>query len=73
MKPERPSVQVRRDPFARHTIMRRIVSDRGGCDWCGSYRKGSGLFEYSVDSDGGRSADIQGAFCSISCMEKYHS
>jgi hypothetical protein len=69
---------VRRDPFAREELHRRLVQAAGRtCDWCGGTRtvnlRGKWLHEYTVESDGGRVARVRGVFCGLSCMEEYHA
>lgn len=74
---------VSRDSFARNELHKQQITVRSGlasCKWCGSTRivRCSGkadrhvLFEFWVESDGGRRYDISGTFCSVSCMRVYH-
>lgn len=67
-------VQISRDPFARTTITREVVkvAPYVVCQWCGQSRKSSKLFRYWVESDGGRSSEVRGLFCSKSCCNSYH-
>ena len=70
-------VQISRDPFARTTLMRRKVVSHAGCSWCGSNRSWKGkttwvLFQYSTETDGGRTHVHKGLFCSKSCHDAYH-
>jgi hypothetical protein len=62
-----------RDPFARQTLLRKPV-DAGGktCDWCGSESVGGKLYQYKLESDGGRSSEVKGLFCCDGCMKSYH-
>ena len=64
---------VSRDPFARQETHRRTLTPRPGqtCDWCGQLTAKGKLFEYEVQTDGGRTHAIRGTFCSISCMKDY--
>lgn len=65
---------VSRDPFARHTTLKRFV--RGAsCAWCGGQnRKGkhSGSYRYLVESDGGRTSEDSKTFCSMADRRAYH-
>lgn len=69
---------ISRDPFARQEIHREslMVSPNQSCDWCGGFqllKSGARkLFSYSIETDGGRSRDIGGLFCSVGCMRNYH-
>jgi len=72
------SALISRDPFAREEIHReRIYIGHGMCRWCGRVNNGTNgrrwLFQYRVESDGGRSNNIEGLFCSIGCMRDFHS
>lgn len=77
---------VSRDPFARTEIHSRdvgVIKSRG-CDWCGQVltnkktaklAENAGryyLYQYRVESDGGRKNTIKGLFCSAGCMRDYH-
>ena len=70
--------QVRRDPFARTTLMRSSVNSMlDTCDWCGGSRYFKGkmlnrLFVYMTVHDGGRKYIHGGKFCSASCHDSYH-
>ena len=74
---------VSRDGFARWELHRKVVKpapyesslpifSRMSCRWCGNTRKNGTLFQYSYEYDGGRKGDIQGHFCSVSCMRAYN-
>lgn len=70
------STMISRDPFAREEIHRLRVYTRETCRWCGQRkqtpRTGKDfLYQYSVESDGGRKSDIRGLFCSVGCMRSY--
>lgn len=66
-------VQINRDPFARHDIVRRVVQTHSSCTWCGSKQSGGGLFEYGTQpDDNGRVNWHKGLFCSKSCHDSYH-
>lgn len=74
-------VQISRDPFARHSIMREVVHTYATCHNCGNsahYGKESDglpkcrLFRYIVSPDAGRDQTISGLFCGIECMRSYH-
>ena len=79
--------QISHDTFARTTLVRETISAktlqaeaywRHGktqtCDWCGNLNSFGGLFRYATDpDDGGRIQRHDGAFCSISCHNSYHS
>ena len=62
-------VQLRRDPFARTTLERTTMEDRGrGCAWCGQHRASGRLFHYRVGSDAIRPTGVWGrGFCDLSC------
>lgn len=63
-----------RDPFARQTIVGRPVDSNGKtCDWCGSEGKNGKLYQYTVESDGGRSSELKGLFCCKSCLKSYNA
>lgn len=71
---------ISRDPFAREEIHRQTYrkSDNAhlpkfGCHWCGNTNRWGNLFQYWVESDGGRKSPIRGLFCTIGCMRTYHS
>lgn len=68
--------QINRDPFARQETHRERVYGSHTCKWCGNVNrtpKGRKfLFQYRVESDGGRKADIPGLFDSIDCMRSCH-
>lgn len=68
---------ISRDPFARQELHRRTVKQNYGnslrCSWCGSKNARGNLFEYRIESDGGRSSIIRGLFCSVQCMKDYHA
>lgn len=68
------AVHVRREPFGRFTVVRKLVpvADRKSCRWCGSR---PGRFIYGVDHDSvsPRTAWSREAFCSIDCHESYHA
>jgi hypothetical protein len=65
-------VQVARDPFARHDVIRRTETARNGCASCGQRRRGDRLFRYGIWSDGGRQHWQDELFCSAGCMRSYH-
>jgi hypothetical protein len=60
---------VTRDPFARTELHKAKLKDDGECDWCGSTGK---LYQFSTESDGGRTWRHKGAFCCKSCHDSYH-
>lgn len=75
---------VSRDSFAREELHKRIVksphydsllptNSKFSCRWCGNTRKGGTLYQYFVESDSGRKSDIDGHFCSASCIRSFHS
>lgn len=71
-------VQLRRDPFARMTLLRVIASrpngrDRG-CTWCGSVGPRGLLWRYGWETDGlqgSRRVAFGNPFCSVGCWETY--
>lgn len=61
---------VKRYPFARTEIHRKLYSKDHECKWCG--QKGR-VFEFRNESDGGRVTEYSGVFCSNSCFKAYHN
>lgn len=66
------------DPFARFSLMRRVIGTRSAtCQWCGQHRVIRGrqqrLFQYgnSPDDSRGRIDWERVAFCSIGCKRSY--
>lgn len=70
---------VSRDPFAREELHRErvYVGSTTGCDWCGSAKQTKGgrkyLYEYRLESDGGRTSTLRGLFCCKGCLQDYNS
>jgi hypothetical protein len=65
---------ISRDPFAREELHRKTVLFGvlgHECRWCGAIR--DRLFQYELQTDGGRTHAIFGDFCGIDCMRSYHS
>jgi hypothetical protein len=69
--------QIRRDPFARATLVRETVHQSGlltrpgeapECAWC----EQPGRYAYRWESDDGRSGRSSKTFCSVSCYETYY-
>jgi hypothetical protein len=65
---------ISRDPFARLELHRHEMKSyiSKGCTECGNRNARGNLFQYVVESDGGRRNAIEGEFCSIGCMRAYH-
>jgi len=66
---------VCRDPFARTELHKSFVPTDRTCDWCGqmkSVRGQKGLYRFRTESDGGRSFEHRGLFCTKSCHDSYH-
>lgn len=64
----------KRDPFAREELVGTPVDAHGKtCDWCGSEGRNGKLYQYAVESDGGRTNVVKGLFCCPDCMRDYHS
>jgi len=67
---------VSRDPFARSEIHKKREYGNATCRWCGNVKvTPSGrkfLYQYRVESDGGRKSDVTGLFDSVDCMRTYH-
>jgi hypothetical protein len=70
---------VKRNPFAREELHRERVYVQNSlttCAWCGQVKKTPSrrpyLFQYRAESDGGRTSNIRGLFCSESCRKSYH-
>lgn len=80
------SAQIRRDPFARRSLLRRNVLTLLPCAWCGYSRtlklnRLAPMFNYGWADDQNRPIDWQRSlsnpsaplvFCSISCHDIYH-
>lgn len=71
-------VQISRDPFARTTLVRRVVATTSTCNWCGGQRIGQRigqrLFEYGTERDDRSRPDWhKGLYCSKECHDVYHS
>jgi len=74
-------VTVKRDPFARGDVVRKIerghVGEQGyngvTCSWCGNTRKDGSLFRYGWGSDDGRISMESHLFCSKSCHDSYNT
>jgi hypothetical protein len=68
-------VQVRRDPFARMTMYRKVVfAFLKSCAWCGRFRKTPRLFCYGWEQDG-INTQIEWdkhLFCSIECRDTFY-
>ena len=66
---------VSRDAFARTELHRSEspVREREDCDWCGNTNARGRLYNFRIETDGGRSHPIKGRFCSVACMRDYHS
>jgi hypothetical protein len=68
-------VQIARDPFARHDVIRR--QEQPGqlqrCAWCGNRNHNDKLYRYGVWEDGGRVRFQRELFCSVGCMRSYHN
>jgi hypothetical protein len=63
-----------RNPFAREELHRQAVpATLQGCYWCGGTNAHGRLYAYRVETDGGRTYDVRGAFCSESCRKAYQS
>ena len=67
--------QLRRDPFARETLMRETVpvEYRKACAYCGSR---AGRFVYWHEADSIRGNVPRGerrAFCGVACWEDWHA
>jgi hypothetical protein len=72
---------LRRDPFARITLVRAVHNPAHGetCSWCGSLQtsrrcRAALLFRYGTESDAIRARIFwhRGAFCSLSCHDAYN-
>jgi hypothetical protein len=75
-----PTVYLSHDPYARHSIIRRIVHTLTTCQWCGNARKTDKdgknvLFQYGSEDDSisARQHWEDGLFCSKTCHDIYHS
>lgn len=73
------SQTVRRDPFARETLIKsRIYEPHHGCGECGrilhSHPTGRPyLYQFSVETDGGTIHPDPKLFCSVGCRSIYYS
>lgn len=68
------SRMMRRDPFAREELHRQELPRHVGmgCGWCGGRNANGRLYEYWVETDGGRKHVDRELFCSDSCREAYN-
>lgn len=65
--------RIARDPFARTTLVRRIIATLSACTWCGFARGTGTLFEYGTEHDARSRIDWHaGAFCSVGCHNAFH-
>lgn len=78
--------QLSRDPFARESLHARRVTAPSGdmghmdrlycCDYCGTTKRTKRgrpyAYRFTVESDAGRTSEIPGTFCSVSCMRTFH-
>ena len=71
---------ISRDPFARTELhsSRDYSNLLGcGCAWCGQRPETPSsqpyLNRYWCEYNSGRRAEINGRFCSVSCMRSYHN
>lgn len=60
---------VKRDSFARTELHRKPVQD-DFCIFCGSTGR---LYEYRLETDGGRKFPIRGVYCSLGCFDAYNN
>ena len=70
----RVPVQIRRDPFARASLMRRVAEYHNECDWCGNTEKRT-YFQYAWEDDGLLNRYpywTDKAFCNVQCWEAYN-
>lgn len=66
------AVSVRREPFARGDVMRRVEPSERGCMFCGNTRKNGTLFRYGWNRDDtGKTVWDAKQFCSKSCRDAY--
>jgi hypothetical protein len=73
---------LRRDPFARQTLVREVIralAPEQTCSWCGGVRmprrcRTPSLYRYGTEADAirPRVAWHDGAFCTKSCHDAYH-
>jgi hypothetical protein len=78
-----PATQIKRDPFARASLMRRVVSPDdvahagNSCANCGGLRKNHSLFQYFWEGDseirifGSLSIANGKLFCCVGCYRSY--
>lgn len=70
---------ISRNLFAREELHKEVVYTSCTCKWCGQIKttkKGkSFLYQYNIQPDSIRNIvnNIEGLFCSISCMKTYYS
>ena len=62
-------VQIGRDPFARQSTMRVVITDAQDCAWCGQPAR----FRYFTEPDERpvRPPTSGPAFCSVGCWRDY--
>ena len=68
---------VSRDPFAREELHReRIYSPHAVCAWCGrtlyTPKRRPYVYRYRIESDAGRTSELSGMFCSVSCLRTWN-
>jgi len=71
------TVELRRDPFGRQTLMREFWTARGTCPWCGQEKR---LWLYWWEPDGIAHREsfrrlqttLRHKFCSIRCWEAWN-
>jgi hypothetical protein len=61
-----------RDPFAGSEQHRRTATTSTGCNRCGGTRKSGRLFSDETQTDGGRTQQHKGLFCSGACHDSHH-
>lgn len=61
-------VQLRRDPFARMSLVRHRLEQADSCRWCDRL----GRFSYGWEGDQNRDRlQLAGPFCSVECYFNY--
>ena len=68
-------VQIKHYPFGRWSLMRECVEMpwRVDCKWCGKHKGGKFVYYTWMDGVNTQPEQIDGDFCSKSCMATYHN
>jgi len=62
--------ELRRDPFARTTEVRK-QEEHGDCAWCGGTNRHGKVYRYGTMADSGRIEWSKVTFCGKGCRDAY--